>query len=326
MSGSLKAPDPFSFESRDLAANWGIWQRQFEWYLVATSSGVNVDEEMLVGVLLTLLGAEGLKIYDTFLFDPATDARKIIPVLDRFTAHFEPRRCEVYERFKFLKRHRRPDETFDAWLIALRSLVKTCNYGAVVDSFLRDAIVLGIADPLVREKLLYEKDLQLEKACDIVRACEHSKAQLTHFASPAADTAHALQSRPHNRRSDNKSSQHSVNPAPGGRPPNDQQPFSCSSGSSTQQYVNCNSCGRRHKRNQCRAAKITCYGCGATGHYSNCCPSGNSSSQHPSQSSNQPPRSGAQVHAVDSKPHQWIGNSESDTAGTFPGQLTKIIS
>lgn len=77
MSGSLKTPDPFSFESLDLAADWSIWRRQFEWYLVATRSGVNVDKEMLVGVLLTLLGGEGLKIYDTFVLNPATNSRKI---------------------------------------------------------------------------------------------------------------------------------------------------------------------------------------------------------------------------------------------------------
>lgn len=84
--------------------------------------------------------------------------------------------------------------------------MKTCNYSGVVDSFLRDVIVLRIADPLVHDELLYEKDIQLKKACDIVRACKHSKAQLTQFASSTVYAAHALQSRPHNRQFDNKSS------------------------------------------------------------------------------------------------------------------------
>ena len=105
MASSLKAPEPFSFASRDLASSWGIWFRQFVWYLVATRSGLNVDDEMMVWALITLLGAEGLKIYDTFVFADQADARKIDPVLKKFTAHFEPRRCEVYKRFKFLKRH-----------------------------------------------------------------------------------------------------------------------------------------------------------------------------------------------------------------------------
>jgi hypothetical protein len=193
MSSSLRAPEPFSFGASDLAAQWGIWRRQFSWYLVATNGGLNVDEEQMVGVLITLLGSEGLKIYDTFVFTDAADARKIEPVLDKFTAYFEPRRSEVFERFKFLRRHQLPGETFDAWLIDLRGLVKTCGYGTGVDSVLRDQIVLGVADPLVREKLLYEKDLQLATACEIVRACESSKAQLSQIAtSSTAEAAHAV--------------------------------------------------------------------------------------------------------------------------------------
>lgn len=140
MASSLRAPEPFSFIASDLAAQWGIWRRQFEWYLVATRSGLNVDEEQMVGVLLTLLGSEGLKIYDTFVFAPPADARKVVPVLDRFTAYFEPRRSEVFERFKFLRRHQMPGESVESWLIELRSLVKSCDYGAGVDSVLCDQL------------------------------------------------------------------------------------------------------------------------------------------------------------------------------------------
>ena len=75
-------------------------------------------------------------------------------MLDKFQDHFEPRR--VFERFKFLRRHQLPGESLDTWLIDLRSLVKSCGYtaDAGVESVLRDQLVLGVADPLVREKLL----------------------------------------------------------------------------------------------------------------------------------------------------------------------------
>ena len=77
-----------------------------------------------------------VKIYDTFTFTVVADARKIQPVLDKFTDHFEPRRSEVFERFKFLRLHQTPGETLDSWLIDLRGLVKICNYGTSVDSVL----------------------------------------------------------------------------------------------------------------------------------------------------------------------------------------------
>ncbi len=62
-----------------------------------------------------------------------------------------------------------PGELFDTWLVDLRSMV---NYGtnAVINSVLRDQIVLGVASDLVREKLLFERNLTLPSACAIVRA------------------------------------------------------------------------------------------------------------------------------------------------------------
>lgn len=60
IASSLKAPDPFSFSSPNLAAELKMWRRQFEYYILATRKAEK-DEEDLVGVLITLLGVEGLK-------------------------------------------------------------------------------------------------------------------------------------------------------------------------------------------------------------------------------------------------------------------------
>ena len=89
MSSSLKSPEPFSFAGSDLAAQWGVWRRQFKWYILATRKDED-DEEVLVGVLLTLLGVEGLKIYETFIFANPDHAKQIDKVLDKFDLHFEP--------------------------------------------------------------------------------------------------------------------------------------------------------------------------------------------------------------------------------------------
>ncbi|XP_046640221.1 uncharacterized protein K02A2.6-like [Daphnia pulicaria] len=302
MSSSLRAPEPFSFGASDLAAQWGIWRKQFSWYLVATNSGLNVDEEQMVGVLITLLGSEGLKIYETFVFNPATDAIKIAPVLDKFTAHFEPRRSEVFERFKFLRRHQLPGETFDAWLIDLRGLVNSCGYGTGVDSVLRDQIVLGVADPYVREKLLYEKDLLLATACEIVRACESSKAQLSQInTSSTAEAAHAIQSRPGGRKVERK-------PDSSFRAQHEQQPSA--NQHSAQQYPKCKDCGRSHRKNQCRVTNVTCFNCNVVGHVSSCCPNPPKPRQ---MSSRQAPSPAAKVHAVEEETH-WIGDV--DRGGT----------
>ncbi|XP_045028011.1 uncharacterized protein LOC123471141 [Daphnia magna] len=321
MSSSLRAPEPFSFGASDLAAQWGIWRKQFSWYLVATNSGLNVDEEQMVGVLITLLGSEGLKIYDTFVFTDAADARKIEPVLDKFTAHFEPRRSEVFERFKFLRRHQLPGETLDAWLIDLRGLVKTCGYGTGVDSVLRDQIVLGVADPLVREKLLFEKDLLLNTACEIVRACESSKAQLSQInTASTTETAHAMQSRYGSRKFDKKpeSSNSSFRAPVGKQPTTSQRAAQVNNPIDGHQYIRCNSCGRSHKKNQCRVTHVTCHTCGVVGHVSSCCGNFSNPRQMPPRQATNP---AASVHTVEEVEDgsQWIGNIQNGgTAMTLP--------
>ena len=149
MASSLKFPDPFNFTASNLALEWGQWRKQFEWFILATRKGEK-DEDVLVGVLLSLLGRDGVKIYETFVFADAADAKKIKPVLDEFSDYFEPIKCEVFDRFRFHKRHQQQGESFDTWLVDLMSLVKSCNYGtdAVIKSVLRDQIVLGVASDI----------------------------------------------------------------------------------------------------------------------------------------------------------------------------------
>lgn len=120
----------------DLASEWRIWRRQFEHFILATRED-ETDQEVIVGVLITLLGSEGLKIFDTFVFATAGDEKKIIPVLDKFGNHFEPIKIEVFERFMFLRCHQLPGESFDSLVMCIRSMVKGCCYGATVDSVLR---------------------------------------------------------------------------------------------------------------------------------------------------------------------------------------------
>ena len=75
MAQGLKFPDSFAFTAPNLALEWAQWRRQFEWYIKATRKDED-DEEVLIGVLLSLLGREGVKIYETLPLTVA-NAKKI---------------------------------------------------------------------------------------------------------------------------------------------------------------------------------------------------------------------------------------------------------
>ena len=64
-------------------------------------------------------------------------------------------------------------ESYDHYLTAIRQLVHRCEFETIsADQILWDKLVLGIHDSKVRERLLREKNLSLQKTYEICRAHE----------------------------------------------------------------------------------------------------------------------------------------------------------
>ena len=112
-------------------------------------------------------------------------------------------------------------------------MVTSFYYGtaAVIEPVLRDQIVLGVASEQVREKLLFETDLKLKEAWNISRACESASSKLTQMAPRGESTVHRL----HESQLKGKQGMSSYNKS--------RQP-----GGNMQQYINCQDCGRRHRK------------------------------------------------------------------------------
>ena len=66
----------------------------------------------------------------------------------------------------------------DAYVTVLRSLSKSCNYGTLEDTLIRDRIVVGIRDNATRKRLLQESKLTLKACVDTCRAAETTSAQI----------------------------------------------------------------------------------------------------------------------------------------------------
>jgi len=84
---------------------------------------------------------------------------------------------ETYERYIFNRRDQHEGESSEAFLTAIRSLVKTCRCcDECVNSLIRDRIVLGIKDTTTQQILLRERTLTLEKNVEFVVAREKLSA------------------------------------------------------------------------------------------------------------------------------------------------------
>ena len=70
---------------------------------------------------------------------------------------------DAFESYKFHLQKREPIESIEAYVAALRHLPKNCNLGQLRDRLKRDQVVVGVRDDIIREKLLADKQLTLDK-------------------------------------------------------------------------------------------------------------------------------------------------------------------
>ena len=240
----MKPMGPLKLEG-NIAENWRKWK--LRWSLYAKASGADKQEEATqCAIFLHTIGEEALEVYDTFSFTEE-QKDKLVPIIEKFEAYCSPKKNTTYERYIF-NSCTQNGRTIDAFVTDLRSKAKTCEFGDLQDSLIRDRIVCGIDDNNTRERLLRNNALTLEKAIDAVRAAETSKTQtqeLNNSVEAAALT--------NDRRLTNPKY-----PVKGTR-------------SGYRRSSPCIRCGTNHDLGQCPAFGQTCLKCQGKNHYAKMC-------------------------------------------------------
>ena len=107
--------------------------------------------------------------YTTPSYLPIKKKEKINALIGKFEEHCSPKKTVTCERYKFntCSQNGRPLNVF---LVDLRSRPKTCEFGGLQNSLIRDRIVCGIDNNAVRERLLQDNALSFDKATDWVNS------------------------------------------------------------------------------------------------------------------------------------------------------------
>ena len=71
----------------------------------------------------------------------------------------------------------------------MKTRASTCEFGVECDNMIRDKIIFGVRERSLKERMLREADLTLEKAIDLCHAAEASKAHLKTMADAASEMA-----------------------------------------------------------------------------------------------------------------------------------------
>lgn len=128
----------------NLAENWKRFDRNFQNFLIAAGRDRRSDR-MKIATFLNAIGEEALEVYDTFTLSDE-QRQNYDEVIRAFEEFCKPKTNEVYERFVFYKRNQAHGEPFDIFLMDIKRLVKSCNFGDNEEEMLRDRIVLGVND------------------------------------------------------------------------------------------------------------------------------------------------------------------------------------
>ena len=252
---NIPPPRPLDMDD-NLATNWKQWRKTWQRYEIAT--GIFKQEGLIrVATLLSVIGEQAAKVYDTFTWGDGQNEQCVTDVLAQFDRYCEPRTQVIYERYRFNNRNQAVGESISAYVTDLRTIARNCAHDDITpDQIIRDRLVLGLCDHKMRERLLRMNDLTLEKAIDVCKASEQTSAQLQVMQGATQDVSFVRKRQMRQT----------------ARPPhiNTQQRFNSPKlrGPPEQQHQqDCRYCGRRHAKRECPAYGQTCRKCGKKNHF-----------------------------------------------------------
>lgn len=233
------------------ATEWELYKRDFLIHIDA----LGLDDKpgrRKVGVLLSNMGRECVKIYDSFVWAPevradedrgiehreAEDKYNLNTVLAKFDHHFGVHNFRNIKRQEFLSTKRGNMSVMD-FIAELQRKAEYCQYGDHKDGFICDMIINGINDKKCSEKLMEipAAELTLDRVIQTCRHIELTKAHIKTLESPEVHVAQRI------RQGQQRSRQSFANTS----------------------Y--CQKCCRVHVHRRCPAYNRKCDTCGQVGHF-----------------------------------------------------------
>lgn len=166
----------------NLCQNWSDWLQEFNIYLIA--SGYDSQPEIRkISIFLHFIGKAALKIYNSFNVN--IKELTLDNLIFRFNEYFIPRKNVTVERHKFFTRYQLPDESINEYVADLTNKSMSCEFESLRESLIKDMLICGLNTNNIKIKqcLLKEDDLTLEKALKIATSMTLSQQKLSNWMS-----------------------------------------------------------------------------------------------------------------------------------------------
>ena len=242
----LPLPPPFLAHPGTPPVPWAQWERRFNIYLTARGGETSVAQKR--ALLLCAIGDEAYRVYENLpTLVKGENETDYDVTLRQLRNHYEPKTNVIVERFNFRQRAQHSHECTADYVTVLRGLARKCNFGNMEDELIRDQVVEKTPHHSLRQRLLQELDLDLDKLLNIAASYEQSLRQAAAIASP----------------------QPAVSTVAKVGLPKPAVPSSVA--------TQCTNCGRRDHPTRdpsCPARRVTCSKCNKKGHFAVWCRGG----------------------------------------------------
>lgn len=147
------------------------------------------DAKKKKSFLVTAIGLENFKTLINLVRPDKIEDKTFEELVAALTTHFKPKPNEISETFKFYRRKQRQDESIADYVIELKLLANSCNFGDHRCRALRDGIVLGISSDEIRQRMLnFQGELKFEKAVEIALNFEMTQNDMKSIKSNSFST------------------------------------------------------------------------------------------------------------------------------------------
>lgn len=255
--------EPFDSEIE----TWSQYAERLEHYFLANDVQ---DAAKKRAIFLTVLGPTTYSLLRSLLAPAKLTDKTFEELVQVLGIHFNPAPSEIVERFRFNSRIRKGNESIATFVSQLRKLAEHCNYGATLDTMLRDRLVCGIQENNIQKRLLAEPGLTLNKAMEIALAMETA----TRNACDLQSNTQSSEIFPVHKFSEKAYSQKGHLQQSGKMNKGYNQKFQVGNQANTyiKRDYKCIRCGSgKHAASNCPFLKAECHACSKVGHISRVC-------------------------------------------------------
>ena len=168
----------------NVAEHWAKWLRSFKYFLTAKNVTNNEQKKAL---LLHLAGPEIQDLFETLPEGVGEEDQNAYEIaVSRLNTYFTPKRNLTYERHVFRTIKQSPGDSIDKFITNLRKQSSFCEFGTQVEQNIKDQLVSGCKDNLLRKKILEKgDDATLNDIIKLAHALELSEYQVKCFQGPS---------------------------------------------------------------------------------------------------------------------------------------------